>query len=402
MPVQCREILNLPSLRKAVVAAGKSGLNRSLRWIHVLEVPDVTLWAESGDLLLTTGVGLKNDLQALPKLIREMEARDLAGLLVALGPYIPQLPEAAIDLANTLNFPVITLPWEVRFVDVTREAGNYIVKRDQQEKSVNHLLEDILFNRVTDSHSLANQIAYCGYDFNKTHQIMVILIESQKMNHPVNSEEADELAQYIRQILARHDKHGPLVIRANKAIALVNIEKDGRSALLEHKEAARDLQQGIMRKWPDCSAYIGIGAACHGLPALHTSFEQAVCAVEFARGIQEPEKICSYEEMGIYKLLTGFRNRQDLEGFSAAIIKPLRTYDAAHGTNIVGNVLTFLEENGNVVKAAKRLFLHRNTLQYRLQKVEELTGLNLERAQDRLSLHIALLSDGLIRNNVHS
>ena len=73
-----------------------------------------------------------------------------------------------------------------------------------------------------------------------------------------------------------------------------------------------------------------------------------------------------------------------------ALLAPLIQYDRQRSRNLLETLEVFLEENGNTTAAARRLFLNRHSLMYRLRKIEELTGRDLHRHEDRFLLELSL------------
>ena len=114
-------------LARAEVVAGAGGLSRPLHWTHIVELPDVAPWVREGDLLLTTAYSLRDDPEAQANLIPILASKGLAGMIVALGPYFSSVPGVMIEVANRLDFPILTLPWEVPFVEVTQAIHEHIV-----------------------------------------------------------------------------------------------------------------------------------------------------------------------------------------------------------------------------------------------------------------------------------
>jgi len=114
-------------LSRARVVAGHGGLNRRIQWAHVVDIPDVANWVREGDLLLTTAYALKDNQPAQLELVPSLVAKGLAGMIVAVGRYFQELPTEAIQAANELDFPIITLPFEVPFVEVTQAIHRYVL-----------------------------------------------------------------------------------------------------------------------------------------------------------------------------------------------------------------------------------------------------------------------------------
>jgi DNA-binding PucR family transcriptional regulator len=73
------------------------------------------------------------------------------------------------------------------------------------------------------------------------------------------------------------------------------------------------------------------------------------------------------------------------------LLEPLRRYDRDHNGDLVRTLATYLEWGGNAVRAAESLFLHRNSLRYRLARIRALLGMDPDDQEARLSLSVALL-----------
>ncbi|MBP2667172.1 MAG: pucR, partial [Firmicutes bacterium] len=100
-----------------------------------------------------------------------------------------------------------------------------------------------------------------------------------------------------------------------------------------------------------------------------------------------------YEALGFYKVLFNVSNRKELETFRSDILGPLNGYDQRHKGELLPTLTAFLEDTENMALVAEKLHIHRNTLRYRMQKVEELTGRNLNDTQDRMHLYFATVVD---------
>jgi purine catabolism regulator len=108
--VTVREVLGLAALRGARVVAGQSGLERPVRQVNVMEVPDILSWVKPDELLLTTAYPLRDDRAALGELIPNLAARGLAGMAIKPARYIDSIPTAMAEAADRLSFPLIELP----------------------------------------------------------------------------------------------------------------------------------------------------------------------------------------------------------------------------------------------------------------------------------------------------
>ncbi len=112
---------------EARVVAGRKGLSRIIRWVHVVDIPDVAHWVRDGDLLLTTAFAFRDNQSAQVELIPSLVAKGLAGMVIAVGRYFHEIPREIIDPADELDFPIVTLPFEVPFVEVTQAVHKQIL-----------------------------------------------------------------------------------------------------------------------------------------------------------------------------------------------------------------------------------------------------------------------------------
>jgi PucR family transcriptional regulator, purine catabolism regulatory protein len=127
--ITVREALELPALAGVQVLAGRSGLDREVRFVNVMEVPDILPWTRSDELLLTTGYPLRATPQTLAELVAELAHRGLAGMVVKLGRYLDELPDGMLASADELGFPVLLLPDGVGFDDVINQVLTGVLGR---------------------------------------------------------------------------------------------------------------------------------------------------------------------------------------------------------------------------------------------------------------------------------
>jgi len=125
--VALREVLELPALRRVRVLAGASGLNRRVRYVNVMEVPDILDWVKPDELLLTTAYPLRDDRSRLVELVPRLAERGLAGLAVKPARYIDEVPSAMLAGADQLDFPLLELPPETALADIINAVLSLIL-----------------------------------------------------------------------------------------------------------------------------------------------------------------------------------------------------------------------------------------------------------------------------------
>lgn len=145
-----REVLTVPALSGYRIAAGAGGLDRMVRRMNVMEVPDILPWVKPNEFLLTTAYPFRDDPAQLTGLLPALAERDLSGLGVKLGRYLDELPTDLITAADRLDFPVVELASHVRYDDVLHQTLTRILDHQVSALSVServhHTLAEIVLN----------------------------------------------------------------------------------------------------------------------------------------------------------------------------------------------------------------------------------------------------------------
>ncbi len=104
-----------------------------------------------------------------------------------------------------------------------------------------------------------------------------------------------------------------------------------------------------------------------------------------------------FEDLGTYRLLLSMAEPDALRAFADSLLAPLDAYDRQHDGELITSLQAFLQHNSRWETAATHLFVHRHTLRYRMRKVEELTGRDLNSSFDRMEFWLALRASDLMR-----
>jgi purine catabolism regulator len=128
---------------------------------------------------------------------------------------------------------------------------------------------------------------------------------------------------------------------------------------------------------------------------LHRSYVEAREAVRIGLNTSGSGLTTPFDRLGVYRVLFRLRESPELEDFCDELLGPLERYDKARGADLVHTLDRYLANNCNIARATEELHLHRNGLLYRLQRIAEITGLDVNDARQRLSYHLALLARSL-------
>src|SRR6476619_3247585 len=110
------------------VHAGQRNLDRSVRWVHPTEIPDIAQFLSGGEMLLTAGLGIGDTAKRQRNYIYEIDDAHAAVLIVEMsGRAFTAMPDALVDAAREREFPLVSLDGEVPFVEVSAQVHESII-----------------------------------------------------------------------------------------------------------------------------------------------------------------------------------------------------------------------------------------------------------------------------------
>ncbi len=121
------EVLALPSFGGAKLVAGSAGVDREVTWAHVVDLPDPVPWVRPGFLVLTTGYSWPSDASHQRRQIADLAAREVAALAMAVPRFVEHFSRAAREQADLARLPLIELPFEMPFAQITEELHRAVM-----------------------------------------------------------------------------------------------------------------------------------------------------------------------------------------------------------------------------------------------------------------------------------
>ncbi|MFC9153683.1 PucR family transcriptional regulator [Streptomyces bauhiniae] len=182
----------------------------------------------------------------------------------------------------------------------------------------------------------------------------------------------------------------------DEAVALVPLpavsaEHDGSEAGLQAEALLRSVREALSAGLEgDGRLTLGVSAAVHSAEGLRGALEEARHARRVAAA--RPGRVCAagHQELASHVLLLPFVPDDVRRAFTARLLDPLTEYDRRHRAELIPTLEAFLDSDGSWTRCASRLHLHVNTLRYRVGRIEQLTGRDLSRLEDKLDFFLAL------------
>jgi PucR family transcriptional regulator, purine catabolism regulatory protein len=132
-PFTVADVLKRPIFLTSRVVAGKRGLSRPVRWVHVLEDTQSASFVNGQELILTTGMGLNGQDALALQFVQQLTESGVSGLCIELVRHFTQVPKSVIQFADTHGFPIIVFEHEVRFIDITQDIHAYLIHRHHHQ-----------------------------------------------------------------------------------------------------------------------------------------------------------------------------------------------------------------------------------------------------------------------------
>ena len=123
---------------------------------------------------------------------------------------------------------------------------------------------------------------------------------------------------------------------------------------------------------------------------LSNAFYEAKAALAFNLTSSNPVPVCRFEKLGFYSILLNASHKKLLKNYYDSTIGVLETFDKKNGTDYLNTLVTLVVHNCSIEETAKALFVHYNTVRYRLRKIKELLGSVSDDPDITLNLQVAV------------
>ncbi len=348
------DIMNLNFFKENALEllAGKKGLNRIVTRPNIAQLMNFSDWMAGGEFLLINGVGLNLDQKENILTVIENAQKGKAACIVfeISQTYIPEIPQEALDLSDQYQLPIFSLPWDVSFGEILNTVYDYIVRKEREDSNVMDLIQNILFADLNPG-TILQQADYYGYDLRKAHQCIVARIENASLQ--------EEFYDVMKKTISKQNQ-------------LLCMEQNGYVILFypqQEKNQIKQFFQPVLSKY--ANAYIGVGNAYSEVLNYRKSYNQALQALRFL-SVTKDKKMMFYEELGLLKLLNDNESGEMIQAYIHDYLQPLESYQKKYSVDLIESLNVYQECNFNIAHASQRLFIHRNTLLQRLDKIASL------------------------------
>ena len=394
--MNCRDMMQILELTEVLkLKAGENGLEQSVRWIYFADCLQcvkseyrIENYIHGGEFVVLTNPSVTDDSRKLLELIRQMYEHGITALGINEG----QISGELMRYCEEKNLPLFELPEKYPLIDLSQIICRKLVLEENDRNAAEQLFSSILDAEHLSRERVMAQARYLNIDLEGSFFVAEFAFVSE--NGESGWENDDSLAagrnvkRMIRAEFSSCIKQDILILpQAGSILALIpdrEVEEGyikeifARIADRAQREYGMDLQ-------------IGVGNSKAYLDEVKKSRNEASTALRAAEVSGLKGQIFFYRDQGIYTLLSHVDDTRILDTYVEEKLGKLLQADELNDGNLSETLENYLNCSCNVKKTAEEMFLHRNTLNYRLKKIREILGCDLENLDTCLELKLAFL-----------
>ncbi|MEG0276688.1 MAG: PucR family transcriptional regulator ligand-binding domain-containing protein [Coprobacillus sp.] len=369
---------------KLTLLAGKNGCANVISWVHMIEDTTIIqqLWGK--ELAVTTGLGFQSH-DALFHFIECLVKYHSVGLIINTGKYIFDIPQDIIDYCNDQDFPLLVSPWEVHMADLIKDFSMRCLSSEKEDRQISKsfikaFLNPKLIEEIRDD--LTDAFDVDGY-----FQVLFVSISGVNELDTIGRRRLTfQLELYFEKIECYYSSFwfdGYFVL-------VVNNFPQERFLEVVHK-----MYERANKRINDRYIHIGVGSRVNDFRNIIQSYKRALSAVSMAVQFEQP--IVDFQDMGIYQILFSIEDKDILKHMYHQLLDPLIEYDIKHHGELEMTLYHYLKCEGSPQMMAKQLYMHRNTISYRLTKIKDLLNNDLSSYEEKFPYMLAFYIKDMLK-----
>lgn len=356
---------------------GEKNMNNPVNWVHILEDLEAVNFLHGQELIFSTGIG-HDSTDWLIDFIKGLAEKQASGVVLNIGPYIHSVPEEVLSYCKKVQFPLFTIPWETRIVDITYDFCHKIIEAEENEVTVAGAFRNAIFfpEKISEYRPILEQKA-----FDLDAEFCIVAISLQVPSNDKFLEYDKNVRIYLTKILDKYSNRFN-IFRQDKHLIVVlqsfpqNIVKSALDRLNEVCNSGDKTYR----------IFAGISMKDYGILSLQRSYKRAISVLRISEKQNKAQVF--YRNIGFYQLLIEVEDMQVLKRFYEDTLGQLEDYDEKYQTDYINILKSYLDNNNSVEKVAKENYVHRNTVNYKIKKIKEILQCDLN-YQDGLKLFLA-------------
>lgn len=342
---------------KLKVLAGESYMNREVSRLYYVEDTRISDWTRHGELIVSTVMAYHTE-EKLKIFIDSLLPYEPPGIMINQGGYINEIPESILSYCEEIKMPLIVFPWDIYLQDIIQGLTNMIFEAEQKENSISNGFLNAIFEpeKKDEYESVLTRNGF--QDFK------IFFVASMEI-----SDLQDIEYHFVRRRMKECCKN------------VIFCKRETEVILVFYGIEAKKIQANIKHAFEQCTLafqkstfHMGIGDAAICFQELRDSYERACGCRKLCQ--EKQNEIIFFLDLDILGILIT-SDPVLLKHYYEKNLGKLENYDKQNQTMYLETLESYIHHNANTAEVADELFLHRNTVNYRLKKIESLLNIKL-------------------------
>lgn len=284
----------------------------------------------------------------------------------------------------------LTINWAGRLLGF--EISNMQARKNIEIKYFDQFLQDWLAGRMISGVDLRLRAEACGWPLTENGAYLAGIVSFWEQKPDVKA--LQDLAKRLNWESDSRKSEVKWTVLEGELVALFILRsiEAGSNARLHLINSATSILKPILQ---EKRASLCLGREVNGHGEVADSYRDAKRAAEIRRVCQLKEETLYYSELGVYLLLYRLQGTEEMEEYNRLYLDPLLALDRKQQGTLLNTLRTYFECNCNAKETAEKMYLHYNTINYRLERIKNELGLRLDEPETKLLLQLAIKSNDI-------
>ncbi len=384
MSITIDRFLETVSDYKVNLIAGKSGISNIIEWFHMVENPFEIEHINEKELVFSSGMSMDTESNFMD-FLEQLVARKGSGLVVAYGNYLKCISDQVKKFCNERGFPLMLVAYSVNVSNITKLLSIQLLESEKINRQLFSAMKNaISFPEKTEGY-LPTLLQY-GFRKNETYAVTIIKLKHLEL---ISSSEIQWIVKSMEsQLLSAGDKSFVLTMDDIFVFVFSNYSEEEIKAIM--------LKIIMLLRMKEYKFFVGSSVNHLGMQKLSQAYVQAKKVVNLSGRKGWGNIMIQYSELGVYQLLLAIDNKETIKAYYNDMLGKLEENDQNNGTDYLDFLNAYLNSNCNINDTADALFIHRNTVVYKIKKINELLDCDLSDIEVRVQLYLAVMVRNII------
>jgi hypothetical protein len=388
--------MELNILYNAKLMAGRKGLDKVVTWVYAKHTKEITPWVNGGEFLLVSGYDPSMGEEDLLQLLEEASQNKISGILIEGGINFKEISQKVLEKAELEEIPLFFVRGVVSFLDITRDISALILEKKYITKRNISLLDQLLSSSSLSKHEI-NQLFY-GAGVSPESYFMFstfgICDSSMEVSEPVTTT-IDMIVRFSRNIQKYTGTlFDELGIKELSRVSLNSVDyllySDSEEKLLLLADEFKRIHN-YLERYEGNNVYLSFSGIINDVMNISNGYYEAYFTASLLNKELFDAKVMSFSHIGSYQMIYYIEDKKKLTFFRDFYLKKLYDIDLEGSYSLLDTLREYLVQNGNMLQAAKKLIIHRNTLIYRMERIKQIIGLDVNEYNVRRDLQNAFM-----------